>query len=161
MRKKITVYVCLIIIEKNRNMNFINSESNSMMAATAAAFENILQTVQSSNLNFLLEMSPFAANISLKTTPVKTKSGIPLLPYVPNHSHSSVDDEALVTKNLELENELLKMKNDYVDTIDNSETARKFMSQIEIKTDPDINKKLQKGKILVDQINDEVARLVN
>ena len=79
-------------------MNFINSESNSMIAATAAAFENIFQTVQSSNLNFLLEMSPFAANISLKKTPVKTKSGIPLLPYVPNHSHSSVDVEALVTK---------------------------------------------------------------
>ena len=132
-----------------------------MMAATAAAFENILQTVQSSNLNFRLERAPFAANISLKKTPVKTKSGIPLLPCVPNHSHSSVDVEALVKKNLELENELLRMKNDYVDTIDNSETARKFMSQIEIKTDPDINKKLQKGKILVDKINDEVARLVN
>ena len=106
-------------------------------------------------------MSPFAANISLKKTPVKTKSGIPLLPYVPNHSHRSVDVEALVTKNLELENELLKMKNDYVDTIDNSETARQFMNRIEIKTDPDINQELQKGKILVDKINDEVARLVN
>ena len=79
---------------------------------------------------------------------------------MPNHSHSSVDVEALVTKNLELENELLKMKNDYVDTIDNSETARQFMNRIEIKTDPDINQELQKSKILADKLNDEVASLV-
>ena len=105
-------------------------------------------------------MSPFAANISLKKTPVKTKSGIPLLPYVPNHSHSSVDVEALVTKNLELENELLKMKNTYADAIDDSETARKFMNQIEIKKDPNINQELQNSKILVNKLNDKVTILV-
>ena len=83
-------------------MNFINSESNSTMVA--AAFDNILQTIRSSNLNFRLELSPFAANILLKKTLVKNKSGIPLLPCVPNPS------SVYVTKNLEFGNELLKMK---------------------------------------------------
>ena len=62
---------------------FDNSELDFTMAAAAAAFENILQTIQYSNLNFLLELSPFAATISLKKTPVKNKSGIALLPCVP------------------------------------------------------------------------------
>ena len=93
---------------KNRNMNSHYLDVDSTMAA-AIAFNNIVNLVQSSNLNFRLELSPFAANISLKKTPVKNKSGIPLLPCVPNPR--SVNVEALVTKNLELENELFKMKN--------------------------------------------------
>ena len=49
---------------------------NSTMAA-GAVFESILQQIQSSNLNFKITLSPFAAEISLKKTPVKYRNGVP------------------------------------------------------------------------------------
>jgi myosin heavy subunit len=42
-------------------------------------FENLLQQIQSSHLNFKLELSPFSANISLKKSFIRNKSGTPLL----------------------------------------------------------------------------------
>jgi uncharacterized protein with von Willebrand factor type A (vWA) domain len=43
-------------------------------------FDEILRTIQSSNLNFRLEMSPFSAIIHMKKSLVTNKSGISLLP---------------------------------------------------------------------------------
>ena len=41
-------------------------------------FENILKVIKSSNLNYHLEQTPFAARISLKKTAIKDMSGNPL-----------------------------------------------------------------------------------
>ena len=57
-------------------MDIIDSELNPTMTARKT-FDSILQQIQFSNLNFRIELSPFAANIFLKKTPVKDKSGIP------------------------------------------------------------------------------------
>ena len=103
-------------------MNFDNSDVNSTMSAAALAFDSIIHLIQSSNINFKLQLSPFAANISLKKTPVKDRTGIPFLPRVPNHPYSSEVDA--LTKISELENELVKMKNDYDDAMKDCETAR-------------------------------------
>ena len=40
-----------------------------------AVFENILQQIQTSNLNFKLELSPFSANISMKKSFIRSKAG--------------------------------------------------------------------------------------
>ena len=57
-------------------MDFNSSELNPTLVA-AEAFNSIVQQIQCSNLNFLIQLSPFAANISLKKIPLKDKTGIP------------------------------------------------------------------------------------
>ena len=90
-----------------------------MMAAET--FENIIFQIQNSNLNFKLNLSPFAANISLKKSLVKNKSGIPLLPKA-----NAVDDDIaiLIEKNHRLENELFRgVKNEFSRKVNKSGTA--------------------------------------
>ena len=75
--------------------------------AASTAFNNIINLVQSSNLNFKLQLSPFLANISLQKTLVKDKSGFPSLPHMTqSESTDSAEVAALAAKNSKLENEL-------------------------------------------------------
>ena len=163
-------------------MYLINSESSPTMAA-ATAFNNIVQQVQSSNLNFMIQLSPFAANISLKKTPLKDHSGIPfpLKKKVESTPVSHVKDEVevLAAKNRHLENELFKLKNEYAGAIDACESAREMVknlqSQIKVKSDPsfecfengilvnnlyrdieDITKENQELKICIENKSDEI-----
>ena len=57
-------------------MGFLNSDIDPTMVVENS-YNSIIQQVQSSNLNYQLQLSPFAALISLKKTPIKNKSGIP------------------------------------------------------------------------------------
>ena len=88
-------------------MKTISSDSNPTMAA-ARSFDHILQLIQSSNLNFKLQLSPFTANISLKKTLVKNKSGISLNPC----NDSPCDITELKAQNIKLEKELFVVKNE-------------------------------------------------
>ena len=60
-------------------MNGISSDYDATMAATLK-FDAILSTVQSSNLNFQLKISPFSAVIHLKKSLIVNKLGIPQIP---------------------------------------------------------------------------------
>ena len=51
--------------------------------ATSTCFSSILHEIQLSNLNFKIEMTPFAAFITLKKTVLKDKNGVPALPSPP------------------------------------------------------------------------------
>ena len=51
--------------------------------ATSTCFSSILHEIQLSNLNFKIEMTPFAAFITLKKKVIKDKNGIPALPSPP------------------------------------------------------------------------------
>ena len=76
--------------------------------AASRTFHSILEQIQCSNLNFQLQISPFSANISLKKTPIKDKSGA-LVPPPPSCLRSTSADAhiaALAAKNLKLENDL-------------------------------------------------------
>ena len=57
----------------------INSDCNLTMLAMQA-FEDIIDNVQSSGLNFQLQISPFSAIISLKKSLVRDRSGNPIIP---------------------------------------------------------------------------------
>ena len=94
-------------------------DANTTMMA-AEIFENIIFQIQNSHLNFKLNLSPFAANISLKKSLVKNKSGIPLLPRA-----NAVSDniEFLIEKNHQLENELVCVKNEFSSKVNKSGTA--------------------------------------
>ena len=86
----------------------------------AETFENIILRIQNMNLNFKMNLSPFAANISLKKSLVKNKSGIPLLPKA-----TAVDNNIaiLIEKNRQLENELFRVKNKFSSKVNKSGTA--------------------------------------
>ena len=68
----------------------------------SAVFNTLVQQIQSSHLNFRLELSPFSANISLKKSFIRNKSGIPLLPYP--------GDNIPATENCEAKMKLLKVQ---------------------------------------------------
>ena len=82
------------------------SDINKTMMATRI-FNDILNNIQSSKLNFCLQLSPYSANISLKKTFLTDRSGNVLLPDYAYTAEPSSDDNiaALVSKNLKLEEE--------------------------------------------------------
>ena len=89
----------------------INSDEK---MAASLTFQHILTQIQDSNLNFQLQVSPFAAVISLKKSFVKDKSGVPL-PRMRHLSDTSSKIEALEVELSSMHNEymidwLLKMK---------------------------------------------------
>ena len=80
------------------------SDINPKMVATRT-FENVLHYIQSSDLNFQLQLSSFAATISLKKSLVKDKTGAPLSLTSPC-TYNAGDIAAVTSANLKLENEL-------------------------------------------------------
>ena len=84
------------------------------------SFDNILEQITTSNLNFHLQMSPFSALISLKKSPVKDKSGALLLPQAPIPSFSKTSEAtiaALAAKNLQLEADLRSLRKEHTDCV--------------------------------------------
>ena len=93
----------------------INSDNtfNSAMLASRS-FENILQMIKTSNLNYFIQLSPFAAQISLKKSLVRDKSGVPLAqPSQTSFDCTSDDVTDLLIKNHALENKLASLQKDY------------------------------------------------
>jgi hypothetical protein len=80
----------------NVNMHQIQTSDVTPTLVASQAFDSILQQIQTSNLNFQLQISPFSANISIKKTPIKDKFGVPV-PF-PCASSSAEDIAALVAK---------------------------------------------------------------
>ena len=77
-----------------------DNKSSTMIASNV--FQEILDHVQSSNLNFQLKVLPFSAQISLRKSLVRDKTGIVLPPVSQRHD----DIKMLVEKNNKLQNEL-------------------------------------------------------
>ena len=78
----------------------------------SARFENILAKVQTSNLNFKLEISPFSAIICLKKSFAKDKYGQVLKPNLDDTTNQT-NITTLLQKNRELENSYQHLKYDY------------------------------------------------
>ena len=96
-----------------------DSDRNPTMLASNA-FENIIDKIRYSNLNFQIQMSPFSAYISLKRSLIKEKSGalrLPPTPESPTPNSESVV-AALVNKNLQLESKLVEVHADYDRAVD-------------------------------------------
>ena len=124
----------------NRKMEFKTSDRNMNPTMIAAeTFENILMQIQNSNLNFKLELSPFAAKISLKKTLTTDKSGIPIFP------RANCETAALAAKDLQLENELFYMKNQFLHEVHESGT--------------DVHQELAESRAHVDKLQKVIANL--
>ena len=126
-----------------------SSDFNPTMVASRT-FSSILQQIQSSNLNYQLQISPFSATISLKKTPIKDKYGAPLLPppqcppqpapkpLCPSTRStaatccaSDADLAALAAKNLQLEKDLVTLRRDYDNSVSDCVAAHHRIKSLE------------------------------
>ena len=101
------------------------------------AFENLLKQVQSSNLNFRMEISPFSAVITLKKSLLKDKSGQILFPPISESvqlQQSQDDQNCLLQKMKHLENIIEAQKSDYINALIQCKTAARheFENELEI-----------------------------
>ena len=102
--------------------------------AASETFDTLLKQVQTSNLNYRIEQSPFSAVISLKKSLLKDKSGNFLMPPQPDSvllHQAKVDNHALVQKIYQLENVVNSIKNDYENVVLDCENAYKTISKLE------------------------------
>ena len=113
-------------------MDGISSDYNATMAATLK-FDAILSTVQSSNLNFHVEISPFSAVIHLKKSLIVNKLGIPQIPppdiallLEQQKSYNFVLAQRIVF----LENVGSSMKSDYENALMDCTEANKTISKL-------------------------------
>ena len=117
----------------NRQMEqIISSDLNPTMLAHKA-FDSVLHQVQSSNLNFHLQISPFSAVISLKKSFLRDKSGAIRLPPA-SSKHSAATPEitaALAAKNLQLEKDIENLRNDFQFTIADCKSAYQMIKVLE------------------------------
>ena len=91
---------------------FTDSDTNPTMLASRK-FDEILEDIQNSKLNFHLQLSPFSAVISLKKSLIKDRSGVHLKPPFSSSNASRNEIAALTLKNLMLENKLADLHNEF------------------------------------------------
>ena len=127
----IAATTCSILIDRSMDKHRF-SDLNPTMVANQT-FNNILDQIQNSKLNFQLQISPFSANISLKKTLIKDKSGTPVLPTTSSgHSRDSLEEIAtLVKKNLQLERELWSLRLDHENAIEDCREANLKIKYLE------------------------------
>ena len=115
----------------------IDSDKKSTMLASKI-FQQILDQVQSSNLNFQLLVSPFSAQISLKKSFITDKSGNLLLPQTNvqtqsyesfNKSHNSIEN--LINQNKKLQKELLNLQRNHEGAVNDLSKASETIEALE------------------------------
>ena len=97
------------------------SDKNPAMLALSV-YQNILDQIQSSNLNFQIQLSPFSALISLKKSFVKDRNGDILIPPAEQPILSD-EVENIVAKNRQLEKDIVSLTKCYEEVVDNSTKA--------------------------------------
>ena len=123
-----------------------DSDFDLTMLATKS-FHHVINEVQSSCLNFQLQISPFSAVISLKKSLIRDMSGKPILPTLSKHDSSKEHIEALEAKNLELEKKLHLLSN-----IKHEKAVIESNKDSEIKIEAT-------PSILIDQLEEEKSKL--
>ena len=152
----------------DKNMGQLKSSDINPTMAASRKFDSILEQILSSNLNFQLQISPFSANISLKKTPIKDLSGVPVLPPPTSASPSSnatasaTDLAAYAAKTIKLENDLSSLRRDYEDAIEDSAAAhlrlKSMESQPSVKVES-LYKELSEKNDLVESLKLEISNL--
>ena len=119
----------------------MNSDRIKQKMLASKAFDNLLQQIQTSSLNYQIQISPFSALISLKKSLIKDKAGFPQLSPTPTWT-SSYDHERteyLLTMNAKLEEEVLSLQKNYKDALKKSdvdqETIKALKSEMKVKNE--------------------------
>ena len=111
----------------------INSDRNLAMHASNA-FEQIIDQIRTSNLNFQLTMSPFSAQISLKKSLIIDKSGLIRQPQslaAADISKLVSDSANPVAENEELQKALKILKDDYDRAVNDCHEANEKIKVLE------------------------------
>ena len=145
---------------EEKKMEFSNSDCNLTMLATET-FDNILEQIKTSCLNFHMQISPFSAVISLKKSLIKDRSGKPRIPTEPSKSDSE-HVEALVKKNHELERKLRVITDEHTKLKDTCAEASKTIEILkkDLETSDNEMREVKDAQILVkadlDNANKEI-----
>ena len=151
----------------NEKINSDKTSTPTMLANNM--FESIINHIRHSNLNFQLQLSPFSAQISLKKSFITEKSGVLRLPppayaAVPN-ANLEKEVAALVSKNIQLENDLLKLKCDYAHSVDDCHEAHEKIRVLEaeiVKKESDdapLDSDYEFDKLKIDSQAEEISGL--
>ena len=105
------------------------------------AFDFILEQVQTSCLNFQMQISPFSAVISIKKSFIKDKFGNMLHPPSPDSSENFLRD-----KNIQLEKDVTDLTKKYEVAVNDCENAKQVIKSLEKKT-LEANLKAEEAKI--------------
>ena len=109
-----------------RETNISNSDYT---METGKIFENIIQQVKSSNLNFRLEESPFSAVINLKKSIINDKLGNTLSP--PPLQLELGEKKCLIEKTWQLEKCVESLKYDLEKAVDDCAEVYKYKVKLE------------------------------
>ena len=122
-------------------------------------FDRIISQIQTSSLNFQLQLSPFGAFISLKKTFVKNKKGNAVLPSfsLPSADKKNEDVLILIRENQELKNKLFTLKNELALTVNECAAAPKA---VETFTHEKVNLK-NKTKMLKNEMEEQKMSIIN
>ena len=133
-------------------------------------FDSILDQIQSSNMSFKMQIYPLSANISIKRSPLKDKSGAPIL--LPNTSSTSSclpkpsGDliAALSFKIIKLERSSGSLIGDYESAVQDCVAAHQKIKLLEVhpkvKSEPDeaLMKDLSEKNYLVNTLNCKIVQ---
>ena len=134
----------------------INSDVYSTMVAKQT-FNNIMEIIQTSNLNFHLQISPLSVSISLKKTLVKDKFGIELLPPPTcQQPTSSPEYAALAVQNQKQESDLFSLTQSHGKVVDDCASAYRKIDFLQIQ----LQEKM-KAKAEDFTLSEEILRLEN
>ena len=109
---------------------FSSSDCNNLTMLATKSFNQIIEQVQTSCLNFQIQISPFSALISLKKSLIKDQSGNPVLPTKHPLSSSELVD-TLEMKNLELVRKLNTLTNEHAALINDYAEAKNTIKKLE------------------------------
>ena len=101
--------------------------------AASIAFNSILEHIRGSNLNYQMHLSPFSANISLKNSLIKNKSGAQLLPPATLYRLSDVRTENMdnmITTNNKLREDLSALQSKFEDVLAKYEAAQNEVNKL-------------------------------
>ena len=104
--------------------------------AVEEAFKNVLNKIQNCGLNFKIEVSPFSANISIKKSFFRDKSGNIITPgdihFVELKQENNFLDQQLNYKECKLNSLKIKYENSLLDSEKSLETKEKLDSEIQM-----------------------------
>ena len=115
-------------INELRTEKLTDSDMNHTMLASRT-FDDILKGIQSSNLNFQMQVSPFSAQISIKKSLVKDSLGFIRLP--PSLENQRCESVLLENENQKLRKDLEALRQDYKQRVDDLSEANNKISFLE------------------------------
>ena len=128
------------------------------------AFNEIIDQIRGSNLNYQIQLTPFSAYISLKNTLKKDKSGCQVLPqsspFPSNDVETSDMVEILAAKNKKLEEDLFALQSNLEKVVKDVEESHKTLKSRDNEIDNLINKleEFLADKLVVKEENSDEDR---